>query len=58
VTTPAVIIRIPLEHPVSVYMDATNDGEGARLLDWVNAHPDLVDLVHRAFELADRERAA
>ncbi len=56
--TPALIVRLALESPASVYLDCRNDGEEARLLDWLSAHEEYADLVARVLELAGRERRA
>jgi hypothetical protein len=55
---PALVIRLALEQPASVYLDCLNDGEKARLFDWLNSQPDYADLVERALELAEQARAA
>jgi hypothetical protein len=52
------VIRLALEHPATVYLDCLNDGEEARLLDWLATRSDYEDLVARALELAETERAA
>ena len=57
-SAPAVVIRLAIEYPVSVYMDAANDGERARLLDWINSRDELAQMVSRALELAEEARAA
>ena len=49
---PAVVIELGVEAAPRVWVCSKNDGEEARVLDWVNAHDDLAELVGRAFELA------
>ena len=56
--TPALVVRLALEHPPSVYLDCRDDGEEARLLDWLSAHDAYAELVAQALDLAERERAA
>jgi hypothetical protein len=55
---PSLVIRLPLEGPPAVCLDALNDGEGARVSDWVTAaHPGYGELGARAQELADEADA-
>jgi hypothetical protein len=58
VSAPAIVIRLELEQSPRLHHDCTTDGEYARLLDWLRAHPAQSDLVSRALELVDREQAA
>jgi hypothetical protein len=60
VNAPAVVIRIELERRPVVYVEAGDDGEDARLRDWVTAHPRYAALVARAraLELEAQEPAA
>lgn len=55
---PAVVIRIELEAPPRVVVDALHEGEYDRLGDWLRSHPDLLDLIRRARDLEQREQAA
>jgi hypothetical protein len=59
VNAPAVIIRLEYEGPPVVYCDALHDGDEQRLAFWlVDTRPEYGELVARALELAERERAA
>jgi hypothetical protein len=58
VSAPAVIIRLELEKAPAIYHDCAREGDYARLIDWLRAHPAQADLVARALELARLERAA
>jgi hypothetical protein len=56
VSAAAVVITIALEAAgPSVVIDALNDGEVARLEDWLARRPELTKLVGLALEL-DREK--
>jgi hypothetical protein len=55
---PAVLIVLGIEERPSVRIDALNEGEQARMLDWIESHPDFLELIGRAYELAESERAA
>ena len=57
-TVPALIVRLAVEHEPSVYLDALTDADEARVWDWIGARDDLAELVARALDLAERERAA
>ncbi|HVM12638.1 MAG TPA: hypothetical protein VM638_09230 [Actinomycetota bacterium] len=52
---PAVVIILALEEPARVLIKSENDGEKARLLDWINTHDELLALVHQARTLAEKE---
>jgi hypothetical protein len=56
--TPAVTIVLALEAAPDVAIDCIDEGEAKRLGQWLTAHDDYVDLVSRAQDLADRDRAA
>jgi hypothetical protein len=59
VSEPSIVIRLPLEAPPRVYMDALREGEELRLRDWLAAHPELEALISAAEEVAaDMRRAA
>ena len=47
---PSVVIRLPLEGAPSVYAEAANEAERLRLADWIEAHPELLEIVVRAVE--------
>jgi hypothetical protein len=49
---PAIVIRVALEEPVHVTAAWEHAADGARLRDWLQAHPELADLVNWAVELA------
>ncbi len=56
---PALVIRIEVEAAPKVYVHTLNESEEHRLTDWLTeARPDYGELVARALELADEERAA
>jgi hypothetical protein len=60
--TPRLVIVIELERVPVAYIDALTAGQEARLLDWLDAHPDFADIVWLAYrcavELMREERAA
>jgi hypothetical protein len=55
---PAVLIELALETAPRVLIHSMNDSEEARVLDWIQAHDGLAELVARALELAEEARAA
>ena len=57
-SAPAVVILIRLEASPLVLVDCLNQGEDARLLDWLATRADIGEPVVRALALASRERAA
>lgn len=57
-SVPAVVIRLDLERRPVVFTDTRDEGEQARLSDWINASPDRLRLVRLALELAEERRAA
>jgi hypothetical protein len=60
--TPRLLVVVALEPAPPVAVDAMNDAEERRLLDWVEAHPDYVEDVSIAYlsalELMRGARAA
>jgi hypothetical protein len=56
-SAPAVVIRLEIEEPVVVYVDALGKSEYVRLLDWLDAHPALRDLLDTARTLQGRAAA-
>ena len=56
--TPAMLIEFPVESAPRLYMRAQNEGEERRLNDWLVSHPELTELIERALELAQEQRAA
>jgi hypothetical protein len=57
VSAPAVVIRIAIEAPLAVRVEAMNEQEVLRLEDWLRVHPLLVAFIEAAIELGE-ERAA
>lgn len=55
---PAILIELGLESAPRVLIHSINDSEEARLVDWVQAHDGLAELVARALDLAEEARAA
>lgn len=55
---PAVLIELGLESAPRVLIHSMNDSEQARVVDWIQAHGELAELVARALELAEEARAA
>jgi hypothetical protein len=48
---PAVIVRLELEAAPQVICDFLHEGDQSRMYDWLDAHPELRDMVCRAFQL-------
>lgn len=57
-SAPSILIRLSLEEKPRLAVDCLTDGEEARLVDWLSAKPEYLDLVTRAIELADERKAA
>jgi hypothetical protein len=55
---PRLLVVFAVEEVPRVVMDAMNDGEEARLVDWLTAHPQIARLVDDARALAREQRAA
>jgi hypothetical protein len=55
---PAWILRLELEARPVIIVDTLDDGEADRLADWLRAKPEYAELVERASDLMQRERAA
>jgi hypothetical protein len=51
-SAPALIIRLEVEAAPRLVCDVISESEEERLIDWIDAHPELVDLVVRAFRLS------
>jgi hypothetical protein len=51
---PAVLIVLAVEARPAVLVNAINEGEYARLKDWLRAHPELLALLDAAYELEGR----
>jgi hypothetical protein len=52
--TPSVMIRLALESRPRVLVDALDEREFARLLDWLSAHPELLALIDAAYDVERR----
>jgi 2-oxo-4-hydroxy-4-carboxy--5-ureidoimidazoline (OHCU) decarboxylase len=52
-SAPAAVIRLELEAAPQVLADCLTEAECDRLLDWIHAHPELIDLLARTYELRD-----
>lgn len=48
---PAFVIRLELEAEPRLYCDAENEGEHRRLLDWIEANPELAELLEHVDEI-------
>jgi hypothetical protein len=57
VSAPALIVRFELEREPEIVVDALDDAELARLFDWIDAHPSLLQAIARLFATIERERA-
>ena len=57
-TVPAILIRLPLEGSPRVLIDAEHERDHQRLLDWLEAHEDYLELVREALLLEAERRAA
>jgi hypothetical protein len=54
----SITIRVALEAAPVVWRDFGDDGDERRMRDWLDAHPDYWELIDRAVELIEQERAA
>ena len=54
---PAVVIRLPLEGRPWLTVEARDEADRARIVDWVEGNPELRQLVQRAHELAKEVKA-
>jgi hypothetical protein len=57
VSTPAVVVRVEFEGSPRVRIDAEHEGDVTRLVAWLGARPELLELVRRAWDL-EQEAAA
>jgi len=57
-SSPAILIRLELEAAPRLLVDALDDREHTRLLDWLQTHPRYAALVSEAIVLEAEERAA
>ena len=57
-SAPAILIRLELEAPPKVLIDALHEQDHDRLLDWLEAHPEYLALVQEALLLAPERRVA
>jgi len=55
---PAVLIRVALEETPRLFWNVKSAADKARLFDHLRAHPDQLELLTAAVEIADREQAA
>jgi hypothetical protein len=55
---PAVIIRLELEATPRVTFDCLSEGESQRLVEHLDAHPELLALLARTQEIIASEKAA
>jgi hypothetical protein len=58
VTPPAIVIRLELEAAPRLQVDALDERESKRLIDWLDAHPRYLRLIQEAIKLETQERAA
>lgn len=56
-SAPAVVIRLELEAVPRLLVDAINEEEHDRLLDWIESHPRYRQLIQDALALRAGERA-
>jgi hypothetical protein len=57
-SAPAIVIRLELEAAPRLQVDALNEREAERMVDWLEAHPEYLALIRRAAELETERRAA
>lgn len=50
---PAIVIRLELEAAPRVTLDVVSESEEVRLEEWLDRHPEQVELVSRALELGE-----
>jgi hypothetical protein len=56
---PAVVVELLVEEKAPrVFVRCMTDGQEARIIDWIRSQDSLAELVVRALELAEEERAA
>jgi hypothetical protein len=51
VSAPAILIRLELEAAPRLLVEALSEQEHDRLVDWLETHPDYLELVRRALAL-------
>lgn len=56
-TLPAIVIRLELEQPPRLLIEAEHDEDARRLMRWVDGNPELLELVLDAKILEGRPRA-
>ena len=56
-SAPAILIRLELEAAPRLQVDALNEREHDRIVDWLEAHPSYLRLVQKAIELERQEAA-
>jgi hypothetical protein len=52
------VIRLEFEARPRIWVEAANESEEERLLDWLNAHEALADIVCGALEVGDEVEGA
>jgi hypothetical protein len=58
VSAPAIVIRLELEASPRVIVDALHEGECERLHWWFEEHAEQLELIRRAYEIADEGQPA
>jgi hypothetical protein len=57
-SAPSLVILLELEAAPQLLCNYVDEGEERRLRQWLDAHPDLLELAVRALELRDELEAA
>jgi hypothetical protein len=57
-SAPAILIRLELEAAPRLQVDALTEREHERIVDWIETHPEYLDLILRTLALEGREPAA
>jgi hypothetical protein len=57
-SAPAIVIRLELEAAPKLLTDCLSEAEEERLIDWLEVHPELRQLIVLAYELRDEAKAA
>lgn len=55
---PRVLIEFPIEAAPQVRIICVSGTEERRLLDWILSHDEFAEILGRALELSEQERAA
>jgi len=56
VNAPAIVIRLEFEARPRIVCDWLDETDERRMRDWLDSHPELLELLARACEIANRER--